>query len=346
MKFPFNGPVSVGVFIAALFTAIIRPALQTAPGFLITSPIPGSGKSLLSRAVSKLSGQIIPKLFPVSESQEEIKKLLLAIGRVCEPAVIFDNIEKVFVSNALCALLTTEVYSDRVLKKSQFMTVPTRFLLVLNGNNVFLKGDICRRVLTCEIDPGVEEPWRRKFDLDPVQYCMNNRLEMVAAVLTLLRAGMQMGEKPGDRTASFEDWSDIVRPAVLLIRKLIQTGEMQVAGVVDVADPVDSIQSAFQHDPDRNDLSNVLYAWYATFSDEAKTLADVIVHAANESKEGLKTLFDALQHVAGDRGPINAKKLGHWIGRNRGVRVDGLFFEDCGERNKVKLWRVKPKDEG
>lgn len=331
-EFPFTGPVSAGIYLAALLTAIIRPALRTAPGFLITAPMPGSGKTLLSEGLALLTGQNPPKAVPVSDSQEEIKKLLLAVGRAGESAVIFDNIEGSFGSSAMCAFLTTEMYSDRVLQKSKTIAVPTRILVVFNGNNVALQGDICRRVLSCQIDPEMEEPWRRKFDIDPRQYCKHNRLEMVAAVLTILRAGMQMGEKPRDRTASFEDWSDIVRPAIALIREL---------GIMDVADPIDSIQDAFRQDPGKNDLVRVLNAWFDVVGEAPMTCANIITHAEHEAKEGRRTLGDALQDVAGEKGAINVRRLGRWIGRNRGVRADGLSFNEAGERGGVALWRVR-----
>ncbi|HML53142.1 MAG TPA: hypothetical protein PKC79_03525 [Solidesulfovibrio magneticus] len=336
-KFPFTGPVSAGVYLAALLTAIIRPALRTAPGFLITAPMAGSGKSLLSECLSLLTGQNPPKVVPVSDSQEEIKKLLLAVGRSGESAVILDNIENRFGSSAVCVLLTTEKYSDRVLQESKTISVPTRILVVFNGNNVALQGDLCRRVLTCQIDPQMEEPWRRKFDLDPRQYCKDNRLEMIASGLTILRAGMQMGERPHDRTASFEDWSDIARPAVALIRELNN---------MDVTDPVDSIHNAYQHEPGREDLRMVLEAWLDAFGTMGTTVAAVIAHAEQEGLSGPQTLLDALHNVAGGQEKVNAKRLGRWIGKNRGVHADGLFFEEAGERNKARLWRVRTTQGG
>lgn len=329
--FPFCDPVGRGVFLGTVLTSPVRVALPTAPGTLISSCVPSSGKTLLGRSLARLAGEFIPTLLSVSESHEEIRKTLLSLGRSGCTVMVFDNISGDFGSDPLCVWLTTEHFTDRILRRSKTVTVPTRALTIMTGNNVRLTGDICRRVLSCYLDPGVEEPWRRKFDLDPVFYCQENRLEMIAAILTILRAGQQMGRVPQDRAGSFETWSDLIRPAVMLIGDL---------GVLDVADPVDSINSAFSQDPAHIALGELLDTWYDEFGDEAKSLSEVIEHATCRSNEGKVYLYRILEGIANDRGTINAMRLGQWIRKYRGRPVIGLRFELAGSRNNSNLWRV------
>ncbi len=186
-------------------------------------------------------------------------------------------------------------------------------------------------MLSVYLDPGVEEPWRRKFDLDPVFYCQENRLEMVAAILTILRAGQQMGRATKDRTGSFETWSDLIRPAVMLIGDL---------GLLDVADPVDSINNAFAQDPAHVALGQLLETWDMEFDEEAKTLSEVIERARHNNTKGDTRLLRVLSDIAEDHGQVNAKRLGHWIRKYRGRLVDGLKIEEVGVRNNTKLYRV------
>ena len=117
---------------------------------------------------------------------------------------------------------------------------------------------------------------KRSFDLDPLEYCRNHRFEIVAAALTIIRAGIQNGLKMPDRTASFELWSDTVRRAVCLVAE---------NGVIDCADPVESIDSAYEMDPETSKLHALLAVWWDIFGDEVITVAELIQKATEDRSE-------------------------------------------------------------
>lgn len=330
-EFPCCDPTSWGVLIATVLTAMIRACLPTAPGTLFTSPVPGSGKTLLARCIAALTGLGRAAMLPSSNSEEEVRKRLLAFGRVGHPTMILDNISGEFESDALCAWLTTEEFSDRVLGLSEMVTISTQCMLLLTGNNVQLRGDICRRVLTCSIDPAMEEPWRRSFAFDPAEYCRENKLKMIAAGLTLLRAAIQKGERPSDRTASFEIWSDAVRSAVLMIKEM---------GLFDVGDPVDSFSSSFALDDEQAMLERLLLVWDEAFQDAPKTVAEVAQHALAQGAEQRRELFDSLYAAAGEQSGINAKRFGKWLTKVERRERHGLRFERGKKRDGVCTWRV------
>ena len=62
--FPFTGPVDRGAFMGAILTAIPRPMLPTAPGFIADAPAAGSGKSLLAKCLCALAGVPAPEAMP------------------------------------------------------------------------------------------------------------------------------------------------------------------------------------------------------------------------------------------------------------------------------------------
>ena len=74
--FPFVSPVDRGGFLAALLTALVRPLLPTAPGFLITAPVAGSGKTLLALCVAALAGATVG-VSSAGRDEEEMEKRLL-----------------------------------------------------------------------------------------------------------------------------------------------------------------------------------------------------------------------------------------------------------------------------
>lgn len=357
--FPFDSSTSRGVHLAAILTAIVRQILPTAPGFLYGAPSAGSGKTLLARCLAHLAGALYPAVIPVvngKEANEEVRKRLLSLGREGLRALILDNIVGAFTSDALCAWLTTEYYTDRVLGHSEMITTPTKTLVLLTGNNVSLRGDICRRILTCRIDPEMETPWKRAFSLDPALYCKDNRLKIVAASLTLLRYALQNSTAPADRTASYELWSDTVRRAVITAGTIVNNNYF--------GDPIASIDSSYEVDPESQKLSAILGAIWSAMSDDQWKVSELIRLAEKDRNGNLEImntspkvrdlaaaggpplsasgdLATAVDEIAEVHGKINPRIFGRWIERNADRIMGNLRLRRCTEiKLNVATWQI------
>ncbi|MFZ2633868.1 MAG: hypothetical protein WA081_19720 [Desulfosalsimonadaceae bacterium] len=325
--FPFAGPVDLGVFISALLTAVIRPLLPTAPGFCFTAPAAGTGKTLAAVCAAIIAGENRPAVMPggSQKDDEEIRKKLFAVLREGAGVLIFDNINGVFSSDSVCAMLTNETFKDRILCVSNTVAVSSATTLFLTGNNLTLAGDLCRRILTCRIDSKTELPWKRQFAFDPATYCREHRAEMIGAALTLLKGGLLSDYRLTAGMGSFNEWNDSIRKTVCWI------GD---EGFLPVDDPVKSIDSAFEADPETAKIGSLAAAWFDVFGDAPATVA-ACISAANEYDGGTynsahrrhPALFDAIDEIAGDRGNINPRRLGRWIERQRDRIIDGLSFE-------------------
>lgn len=331
LDFPFVGPVDRGVMLAALLTAVVRPVLPTAPGILFDSPTAGSGKTLLTSCISLLAGMPHPEMMPAANNDEnELRKRLLAVARSAKPVSTIDNISGQLESAALCAFITSETYSDRLLGQSLNLAFPVVSLVILNGNNARLVGDLNRRVLRCRIDPQMERPDQRSFDLDPAEYVLTHRMEMVEAALTLLRSAEPVTTL--SRLASFEVWSDFVRQAVIWAGGL---------GVVELADPIESIDLGYSIDPETQKLGALLEAWWSAFGDRRMKVAEVI-HAAESGQ--WPGLYDAIHEIAGERNAINSRRLGRWIEGHSGRIIDGLRVERVATMHGLVVWQVRGRD--
>jgi len=326
-EFPFCGALDRGVMLAAILTAMVRPAYGTAPGFLIVASTAGSGKTLLAKCLSAIAGEEVPSVMTGAEDDAEMRKRLVAVGRRGAAVIVLDNLTGYLDSDALCAWLTSEHLTDRVLGVTEDVMVRTGGLLIATGNNVTPKGDLCRRILTCRIEANSETPWKRSFNLDPVQYCRGHRLELVAAGLTVLRYYMAQSNPLRDRTASFEDWSDTIRRAVVGVAR---------DGLMDVADPVESIDVAYAEDPESSKLNTLLVAWEEVFAD-----SPTLIFEAKKAGADHEDLDAAMQEIAGERGDVNERRLGRWIERQARRRIDGRWFECTGKRRGSKQWRVR-----
>lgn len=325
--FPFVSPVDRGGFLAALLTALVRPLLPTAPGFLISAPVAGSGKTLLALCVAALAGATAG-VSSAGRDEEELEKRLLTELRFFSRCIIFDNLARPLESESLCAFLSTPHYSGRLLGSNLSIAGRPVAVVILTGNNPTIIGDLNRRLIRVAIDPACEKPHDRRFDLEPLSYVQEHRLELVRAGLLVVKAALVSGFKhDGGRLASFEVWSDFIRNAVVWI------GKNQW---LEVADPCASIDLSFENDPETTRLKMLVFEWRRVFGNGGGTVTEAISRAKDDL-----TFFEVLNEVSGERGIIPPRRLTRWIARQEGRIVDGMRFYRDGERNHTVVWKVQ-----
>src|SRR5262249_42524743 len=156
------------------------------------------------------------------------------------------------------------------------------------GNNIVLVGDVVRRVLLCSLDPELERPELRRFKSNPVQTVLADRGKYIAAALTVVRAYLVAGcpnELPS--LASFEDWSRLVRSARVWLGH---------------ADPVQTMETAREEDPELDALRRVYQAWHAALGAQPITTGALVELALDKDYQGIKLtnpeLHDALMEVS------------------------------------------------
>jgi len=328
--FPFVSPVDRGGFLAALLTALVRPLLPTAPGFLISAPVAGSGKTLLALCVAALTGATAG-VSSAGRDEEELEKRLLTEVRFFSRCIIFDNLARPLESESLCAFLSTPHYSGRLLGSISQISGRPVAVVILTGNNPTIIGDLNRRLIRITIDPACEKPFDRRFDLEPLGFVQKHRLDLVSAGLVILKGALASGFKhDGGKLASFEAWSDLIRNTVCWI------GER---GWLEVADPAASVDKSFEMDPETSRLVALQAEWLRVFSGGG-TVARAIRLATRKENPDLE-LYDVLNEIAGEKGKIEPRRLGNWIARREGRIVGGSRFARCGENNKTVLWIVQ-----
>ena len=184
------------------------------------APVQGSGKTLLASCIAALATGRSPEIWPhtAGRDDEEIRKRLFTALRDGTTALIWDNITGVLDSAALASAITAPVLRDRVLGRSESLGIPNRAMLLLTGNNFCPAGDMPRRIITIRIDPGTDAPFARQFDLDPLDYVLEHRIDLAGAALVLIRGWLSSGApRAAGRMASFEAWDDLVRQTVCWI---------------------------------------------------------------------------------------------------------------------------------
>jgi hypothetical protein len=335
-EFPFVDNVARAVALAALMTPIVRAAFTVSPMYLSNAPVAGSGKSFLWDTVSALAiGQLMP-VMAAGRNEEETEKRLGAALLAGRPLISIDNITGELSGDALCAMIERPSVAVRVLGKSEDRIIESRGATFYgSGNNLIVRGDLCRRSLQTKLDPRMERPELRQFDHDPVAQIMDDRGKYIAAVLTICKAYIVAGRpnKP-PRLASFEDWSDTVRGALLWLGK---------------ADCVLSMESTRADDPERSELNNMLEAWVSAVGVGTSTTLSKIVNVASELQFGeprypdlAAALSAAAFTITNKRGQeIDGEILGKWLRGFKGRVVDGKRFENKSNPKGGSKWWVE-----
>jgi hypothetical protein len=339
--FPFVDATAKGALLAAILTAAIRPVLPTAPAFAFDAPIQGSGKSLLAACIGALIEGRAPDVWPHTANardDEETRKRLFTALRTGAKALIWDNITGVFDSASMAAFITAPTWIDRILGKSEAPSLPNRALLILTGNNMSLAGDLPRRVIICRIDPETDQPFARQFDLDPLQHVLDNRLDILTAACTLIRARFTHLQQPAPgRLASFEAWDDLVRQTVVWADMALRP--------FDFGDPMDLVREAQAADPEADALFALLDALRDQFGGAEFTAKEVQTQAKASITQS--PLEMALLDLAGDRALASVKSLGRVLKFREGRIVHGLRLTGRQDKNAgARFYRVQCAENG
>jgi len=316
--FPFLEPADGSVALAAILTALIRPSLRTSPLFAFRAAKMGSGKSLLADIVALIAAGRQAAVMSQGADENEDKKRMLPILAEGDPVAVIDNIERPFGSAALCSILTQTTWRDRVLGKSQTLSLPTtNTTWIATGNNIVFDGDITTRVLVCDLDPRCERPEERKFEVNLHRYIPEHRLELVVAGLTALRAYHVAGRPSMNLSVfgRFEEWSDWIRSSIVWLG---------------LPDPCETRRRVEATDPVRTQLAGLLAALHEFFEDATFQVAEVLSAMANNV-----ALREAIAPIVATASPGQ----GH-------AQCVGLFFQRVDRRPEGGIRLVRGASRG
>jgi hypothetical protein len=180
-------------FLVGLLTAVCRPSLHLAPGFLFrAAPISGAGagKGLLARCTCLIAYGREPHAVTAGGTTEELEKRIAAELIEGGPVLFLDNLNNTaFRSNLLASVITERPARIRVLGRSQMLPLNSSAFVILTGNGLSVSEDLARRFIAVEFDARIDDPEARSFSIDIRKDVLKRRRELLAAVLTIWRWG-------------------------------------------------------------------------------------------------------------------------------------------------------------
>ena len=205
--------------ISAILSAIVRPALNICPLYVVTSSQWEDGKSVLSGLIAAAVGMEIGTAnSPLTRggSDEEQEKQISSVLARGKRVIIYDNHDGDFKSAALTETLTSSQPEFRILGKSEVKSIPNRSVILLNGVNIVLAGDLQTRSVMIRL-ARTDLSTHRIFKHHDIEgWCADNSDKLVSAGISLIAWAMAQPNGRWKQTHRFKDWDILVRRTILL----------------------------------------------------------------------------------------------------------------------------------
>jgi len=316
VDFQFADEASKAHAVAAVVTGVARELIPgTTPLFPIDAPTPGSGKGFLAQTIGLIVTGSLPEATTQPKEDDEMRKRITSFLREGRQVVFFDNIKWPLDSADLNAVLTTGVWSDRLLATNLAPAYRNRSLWICTGNNLVLGPELARRSAWIRIDTKSDRPAERtgfKHDLFP--WVTANRHLLVWAVLVLCRHWVASGSPRWHERAmgSFETWSETVG------------GILLCAGISGFLGNRERLYAV--SDPDGEEWRAFIAAWSEELGDDAAGAGDL--YTIVERRDLLQHLFARKRNDATERSMRTT--LGNALRGARDRRVGRYFIRWLG----------------
>ncbi|OGT57702.1 MAG: hypothetical protein A3E01_02895 [Gammaproteobacteria bacterium RIFCSPHIGHO2_12_FULL_63_22] len=343
--FPFSTTAHASAWLASVLTPLARFGFTgPAPLFLVDANVRGAGKSLLCDIAGIIcTGREMARTVNTA-LDDEMRKRITAIALAGDRTVMIDNVSGPLGCPSLDAALTSTVWVDRVLGKSENTNaLPLLTVWYATGNNVEVRGDLARRTLHIRLESPEENPEERQdfAHANIRQYAHDNRHRLVPAALTILRAYCTAGRPaiPGVAPwGSFEGWSNLVRQALIWAGQP-DPGETR-AGLAEAADS------------DTNALRKLLAGWADLPTPPNNQIGftaaqlieilheDEFLPAAQQYLGAMREAIEELQSSK-SRGLPGIHALGRMFRRYSGRKLNGKCLLQTTNTKKTAIWYVK-----
>jgi hypothetical protein len=337
-QFPYESRSDGANAFGLLLTTVTRSLYGAVPMSVIDATKQGSGKGLLSKVIAYVAtGRSAAAMVPPTD-ENEWRKTLTAQLVENNLLISLDNVDGLLYSGVLAAFLTADVWSARLLGTMQSPELAQRSMIMCNGNNVQLGGDIPRRSYRIRMDAGVSKPWMRTgFTYNPlIKYVRQDRGKIIAALLTMVRAWI-VADRPAPSTplpalADFTGWCEVIGSILAF------------AGVDGFLDNLTQLYE--ETDTEGPQWATFLEHWYTTALGTGKYTTAQIIAKIKQDANFASLLPEPLAGPALEE-PKETKafsiKLGRALQKRRGTPYGASNYRlqrDEDAHSKQKRWSV------
>lgn len=310
-EFPFSTEADKHNAVGMLITMFVRQMISgRVPAFLAEASVQGAGKGTLLDACLRVAygrggGH---GLTTYTTNEEEMRKEMTTHLVECRGAVVIDNLVGEIKSATLAAVLTADVWTQRLLgaNKTSEVTDPQTIWL-LTGNNPSFSQDNTRRIIPIRLTPNTDRPELREFK-NPlfIDWVLKNRVALVRAVIVLVRNWQKKNSPKGGFTLnSYVDHSQ-------KISGILEAAELGKFGQ-------NLLTFSERADTERNVRAIFCNAWFQEFHQPSfdfemrsrRATASEILKTVGAKIEGLP--------LSGETEKARITSFGKWLEKSEGV---------------------------
>jgi hypothetical protein len=331
VDFPFVSEAERAHAIALCLLPFMRELIDgLTPLHLIEKQAVGTGAGLLAKVAlfPALGNEVSAQ--PATGDDDEWRKRITSILLSGPTVALLDNAEAL-VSPSLAALLTTRVWTDRVLGVSRTIELVNDCVWVATANNLSMSTDIMRRSVRIRLDAKVDRPWQRPRDKfihpDLLGWVTAHRPQLVWAALTIIRAWIVAGRPVGrESLGTFEEWARVMG------------GVLDVAGVSGFLTNSDDFYEASDIEGDATRA--FLEEWRTRYGDRTVKASDLVVFALDDASPLM------LAGLFGGNDRAIRTQFGKWLARKLRDQVrtlsDGTTVQarTAGTRGHAQRWQL------
>jgi len=333
--FPWVSEADKANYLGLLVTPILRSYLRTLIPFgVVTSTMPGSGKTILTCGLGMLYGQ---RVLTWTNSDEELRKAITSVLADPVGTIIFDNLAEgtVIDSPVLARLITDRTWADRLLGGNKTAAFANDRVWTATGNNLRLGGDMRTRSVLVSLNPDMPRPEERTDfeipDLDQWILFPANQRQVLWHLLVLVADWTRSGapRRSGLTMRQFTPWAEAVG------------GFLAHHGIPGFLANVETVR----------DIDEEESAWTAFFaqwrkvhgdqwltSNQLRLSADIVSDGAGRAYDR----WDGLFRTDGRGYPVSVKSLGRLLtGQIDRYRGSYVLRSEQDKHSKVRTWRVE-----
>jgi hypothetical protein len=219
-EFPFINTTAKGAYLSVILGRFMRPMFSgAAPGYCFDANNRGAGKGKLIKSAAIITTGGEAATTPFVADEEEWRKKITSVLRTSANICVVDDVPrgKYLGGWNWNSLLTSDVWQDRILGESTIITMRNLTTWVTTGNGILLLGDMTRRMIHVRLETPHDKPETIEHTITDIEgYVRENRVELVRAALTIIRAWVVAGKpRSGVRLlGSYESWSAHVAAVV------------------------------------------------------------------------------------------------------------------------------------
>jgi hypothetical protein len=127
--------------------------------------------------------------------------------------VYFDNVKSKIENTAIEACLTTGVYMDRILGRSEVVQIPSQAVFVTTGNHLSFGAEMMKRTVTVELNAHMSDPEKRTGFKHPdlKRWVVANRERLLGAIYSIIGEWFSRGQhRSRAKLGGFEDYCEVM----------------------------------------------------------------------------------------------------------------------------------------